>query len=431
MENNSLLVALSASVGRSITSEWLTAVSLAQLDYAYCSHAERTAFLELLMHMLISCNDINSFTSRFTVSRLRWMIDRGVLSTSFTYGWETHIQDQDFCTFNSFFQMNVTKLKRICIYGDDTLTSLKIDTLMDAMFAAVSAVLEELWINAALNWHTHVTACTHFARLRRVQLISLTDRDLMSICRAAPNLVEIHIDGPACSDIGFTAIAQHCRRLQIFTIWDDGNMTNVDQAVSALVQGCSQLKHLILGWCYSLTDVGLTAVATHCTCIAVLLVSDNRNITDESLIALAHSACARNLRSLTLDGCLSFNIGGEGILVIAEHCNALSTVHLSGLKLNYHYICSVIPRWQRMQSFNLSCCETNDEVLNLIGDYMPLLEYLNITPMFDEPSYTYAGVLHVVQKCAQLKILELDCDDTWTEAQVEQWMEVRPGLRID
>lgn len=218
------------------------------------------------------------------------------------------------------------------------------------------STLTELNMLLRFEWHSIMVQGAQFHALRKLTVHGCDDADLLTICAAAPNLTYIQLIQPDCSDIGFEEIGRHCCSLEYFNLMFDEHVVNIDHALETLAQGCNKLKRIELHDCEAFTDVGITAVATHCTQLEHLLICTNDNIKDASLIALAHSNCAKIMKLLHLQFCA--DVTGSGMVEIAMHCPALCTLELKALfRLAIEQLEMFIPYLKNLTHFKLWYCD--------------------------------------------------------------------------
>ena len=141
-----------------------------------------------------------------------------------------------------------------------------------------------------------------------------------------------------------------------------------DEGITALAEGCPELKAVDLGRSPCITDAGVAKLARSCSGLIDLRLSHAR-ITDTGLRKLGKHA--KSLRTLMLVG--SGRVGNRGISAIARGCNALQ-------HLVVDYTHDVI-----------------EEGMKDLATYCPRLRLLHI-------STSDAGVAHL-KSCYQLKEL--------------------------
>jgi hypothetical protein len=80
-----------------------------------------------------------------------------------------------------------------------------------------------------------------------------------------------------------THISTHCPNLQELFV---DNTYVTDEAVAAVVLGCSRLTVLDLDCCIKITDVSLAAITTHCRFLQRLSITQGSDITKNGIVHL-------------------------------------------------------------------------------------------------------------------------------------------------
>lgn len=145
----------------------------------------------------------------------------------------------------------------------------------------------------------------------------LCNADLAHIARSCPLLQSLNLnirnsrdpfnlnfseeyEYDAIGDEGISAIAAGCKDLQrVFLRWQQGVG---DVGVAALAKSCESLTHLDLARCKRVTDRGLEAVAC-ANSLQMLVLKGCTMITDRGLTCLATGTAACTLRRLDLSEC--------------------------------------------------------------------------------------------------------------------------------
>lgn len=73
--------------------------------------------------------------------------------------------------------------------------------------------------------------------LRKLNISSYTDGGLLSFCRSAPGLTDFALVSALCTDIGLTAIGDHCQMLENFRFTNAYSMGHVDAGITAIAKG--------------------------------------------------------------------------------------------------------------------------------------------------------------------------------------------------
>lgn len=464
---SSLLTNLPISLGRSLLSQWLGAKSLSKLDIAHCSCVQHALFSHLLDGVEIA--DLGpDYCGPSYFGRLHWMNQRHVtcavfklvsVGAYFNTG-DPPLTSHDIGVIDTYIQSAAERLRHVHVVSDENeLTNVlrivsahkcALNTLK-ASFVSADHTDDQPWAPymVAILVHsaqimTELNVCSLgafedlamtgvcFTALRKVDLIGSLDGDIRSICQAAPNIKELNLPAAVCSTAGFAAIATYCTQLETF--WCTGTPDNIDQGIASIAKGCRKLKTLKLSMCMEVTDVGMNAIAAHCTQLEILCISSNDQVTDEWLVALAQTQ-QHTLLSLSVRSCSA--ITGAGIVAIATHCTRLNTLDISDCKfITEDNLLQAIAQLKCVKTLKLGNLFIEDFMLELIADNVPTVEVLSIAAHMDEngvinADYTSAGLLHIVKKCSNLKLLELGPDGPGlTALEYGLWQQVRPGIVV-
>lgn len=298
---------------------------------------------------------------------------------------------------------------------------------MRTVIANSAMSLTDLRLHAAVVGWFRIIDGAHLPALRKIHISECTDADLLTICSAAPNLSRLR-----CTHSGFETIAMHCAELQSFRCCNYVHTSglNIDLALTAIAAGCPNLTRLCVEDFSTLTDMGLYAVAMHCTQLIEFSTLYNDGITDAPLIALAHSANARTLQTVHIKWCQALT--GECVVALAQYCSLLHTLSVPAWHVVLEYVKSAIPHIKRMQKLDLSYHAVDDEILLLIAEHMSELADLDIGTGGDEVAvYTSIGLSAIALQCEKLQDLNL----CWAPEEDRELIDIhlkqlRPGLQI-
>lgn len=201
-----------------------------------------------------------------------------------------------------------------------------------------------------------------------------------------------------------------------------------------MAAGCPHLSHLNIDDCSVLTDVSVYALAAHCTQLVDLSLSFNENITDASLIALAHAAAAHTLQAVHLRWCEL--LIGACVREFSLYCPLLHTLSVPVRRENnedvLEHVKLAIPHLKRVRKLDISYHRVDDSVLQLIADHMPELVDLDIGhDTGDVTTYTSIGLSAIALQCEKLQVLNL-CSSREDASKLAEtlWKQLRPGLQI-
>lgn len=461
MTDPSILIRLPLSVGRSILSNWLVIKFVGLLDNAYCSHIERSSFLELLQRTteILDIVDQNPCRSpRMQPSfdhKLKWLVKRCVTSSSFSYYSNLALPVR---LFKAFMKINATTLKHVSLRTNNKIIKFVLDTMaislcsleivdipfgtppgnctVDWMPALATvlrnscASLTEIRRISPLNWKLFFPCDLQFSSLKTIRISVDSDDDLVSICRAAPNLTTIDISSARCTHIGFEAIGECCPKLHTLSISCAGNTVDLDRALEAIARKCLNLSVLQIDTCAQLTNAGIMAFSRHNIPLKGLHLTrnDTLNVTDAALEAIALSAAAAgSLEHLTLGPCAGIN--GTGVVAIARECRKLRCLDLNSLStMTAENIMAMIPHLTGVIKIGLFQSPVTDEVLELIAEHMPMLEELTISC----GSFTTEGLIPIALKCEKLEHLRVGPKfaSAFSKLSIALWEKARPGFKI-
>ncbi|CAM6072893.1 unnamed protein product [Sphagnum tenellum] len=136
--------------------------------------------------------------------------------------------------------------------------------------------------------------------LNLTRCVKLTDNGLLCLTDSCQSLEELYLYAIP----GFTVRAfrefSHFRKLQLLDLCGAQNLTDEGLAPIAL---CKALVSLNLTWCVQITDIGLKALAQHCSLLQLLSLHGILGVSDEGLKSL--SECCRNsLVTIDVHGCV-------------------------------------------------------------------------------------------------------------------------------
>lgn len=141
----------------------------------------------------------------------------------------------------------------------------------------------------------------------------------------------------------------------------------------------------------SLTCLLLKSLATHCRQLSVIDLTKCKLLTDESLLALSKSDCARQLRAISLSGCVQ--LGNAALRSLIEIANgSLLHLKLSGL---YKVSLSAVSMSVCVCRNGLTLLQVDEEVMTTITSLCPALQTLHLASC-DKVSMLYSMHLSVL-----------------------------------
>eukprot|EP01102_Stenamoeba_stenopodia_P007813 TRINITY_DN2206_c0_g2_i4.p1 TRINITY_DN2206_c0_g2~~TRINITY_DN2206_c0_g2_i4.p1 ORF type:complete len:1488 (+),score=274.93 TRINITY_DN2206_c0_g2_i4:992-5455(+) len=290
--------------------------------------------------------------------------------------------------------------------------------------------------------------CAYLKRLSLSGCINISNTGLEHIARHCSQLEEIDLEG-CCNieDAGVQAIAKRCHQLKIINLSGCIKLTNATlkdlsclcpDIASISLKKCHQITdpafHLIgdklsqldLSECPQISDSAIIEIANKsCGQLQVLKLA-GKNITDESMQALA-SKC-RNLKELELVCCES--ITDATVQFLSQSCHLLTSLSLSNcknisnaafvnnglanlchldltrcIKLTDEGIKCIVKGSKGLLSLNLTSCEgVTDAGLEYIADSC---DYINSITLTKCPKVTDIGIMVLSNKCRCLSYLDL------------------------
>lgn len=453
MRDGTFFTKLPTNLGRTILSEWLSTISLAKLDSAHCGRELRAHFLDLLANLQTSDQ---SFFGDSAYARLSWLTRRNIKCT---YLQLCRVSLLDMPILLRIFLDNSDCLKQVHIKNCDDdgtkeffdiiasnnclLTHLTLashpfrlrnspssweEPLRKVLLCSADVLSE--FSGPSGDWKTILAEGIQLRVLCKLSLRINCDQDLLCVSRSAPNLREVTLHSPVCSDVGFAAIGEFCSKLESFTVWRVDRVVRLDEGLTALAMGCRKLTYFLLQMCANFSDIGLGAIATYCTELSNITLIDANHITDAGLIEFAHGG--KRLNSLTLHRCAA--VTGACLEAVAQHCSSLQSLALMDLNsLCPDKLKVALSKFQNLQELTLSSCNVDDGHLELIAMNNPLLESLDISSSTYNilPLYTSAGLIKIALQCEQLKFFDLGTGSPHVSTLTAVlWEKMRPGLKI-
>jgi hypothetical protein len=130
-----------------------------------------------------------------------------------------------------------------------------------------------------------------------------------------------------------------------------------DERMAVYFEHLVHLKEINLSGCENVGDATLKIIAQACPLVRTLNLKLVTLLTDESVMALAKSKCAKILEVLILDHCSA--VSGESIKALANRCNILRSLSLSCLdKVTDDSIICLSSRMKKLETLDLQCCSS-------------------------------------------------------------------------
>jgi hypothetical protein len=183
-------------------------------------------------------------------------------------------------------------------------------------------------IDAEFYHQRRVRAELRLELIRRSNMTCLSlpfagvDRDMaLSIVAVCPKLTSVRVRGDWATDAFLAECAQHCPQLRSIHVDDSTTVTN--QGVVALAHSGSLLQEVSLSGCVNVGDGALAALGHHCPSLHTINLAECDAITDAGIQALTRPGS--RLKDIDVEGCTK--LGDAALLSIAQHCPRLRTLH--------------------------------------------------------------------------------------------------------
>ncbi|KAG0308500.1 hypothetical protein BGZ98_007769 [Dissophora globulifera] len=212
------------------------------------------------------------------------------------------------------------------------------------------------------------------------------------------------------SDKFLTHLVPHTRNLLELYINSPKQLS--DESLIALATSAPALRRLELVDCPKITDNGMSSILDHCHAIQHLVVSNGGAsclITDKSLSHLAHStASQRTLRVLNLSNASPFITGqNPGLLSLAIWCRHLISLNISHCsKMITDDFLEALRFGGSLQILNLAYCrDVTDRGIIAMARSCPDLRELDIAGV---NLITDKGILEIGLRCSLFQRLVID-----------------------
>lgn len=159
---------------------------------------------------------------------------------------------------------------------------------------------------------------------------NVTNATVQELCKIQPDLVSLNLAGcTMISDVGLWALARHCTTIRSLNLAGCNQITAI--GLRSISLRCSNVVSLNFNNCHLLDDIALTIIATGAWHIENIYLRNCTGITDTGLGKLAKAS--ERLTTLDLNGCTSVGeYGDHALKEIGAFCNKLSYFDFSGCK---------------------------------------------------------------------------------------------------
>ena len=158
----------------------------------------------------------------------------------------------------------------------------------------------------------------------------ITNGVVQELCTVQPNLTSLDLsDCDLVSDVGLWAIARHCSAIKHLTLSGCHQITNV--GLRSISLACSNVISLNFNNCHLLDDIGLTVLATGAWKLESLQLQNCTGLTDTGVGKIAHTC--QSLVKLDLFGCTNVGeFGDHALKEIGAFCGNLKFLNVGGCK---------------------------------------------------------------------------------------------------
>ena len=158
----------------------------------------------------------------------------------------------------------------------------------------------------------------------------ITNGIVQELCTVQPSMTSLDLsDCDLVSDVGLWAIARHCSDMKVLSLSGCNQLTNV--GLRSISLACSKITSLNFNNCHLLDDIGLTVLATGAWKLESLCLQHCTGLTDTGVGKIAHAG--HNLVHLDLFGCTNVGeFGDHALKEIGAFCGQLKFLNLGGCK---------------------------------------------------------------------------------------------------
>lgn len=400
-----------------ILSEFLDIRATSRLDQAFCVHKHRTDFLEVL-----GCGEVvlrkknTAYTSEQCNLRydsfMRWCVTRNV-KVDFLYFMYEHDADDE-AAFAQFVQLTGRCVTECAI--DDTMVGYwllqywqdcanlkslkwlcKVQFLQLAQILARSPTLEKLVLSALVGPDT---GCFEGIVCKNVSSVTLVrasgECEFPWLSSTFPNLIALSIFAihfPTCM-INVIVSFPGLRKLTY-----RNGATNSD--VRRIADACPLLTHVDIISPANVTDAGMTYLFSHCTQLESVALRANWRLSDQVLQTMNQYLCASIKHIQLIDCARAYN------LMELQQCRLLESLDIRGISAyaRTEHLVEIFEHTPLLRSLRMeSVVGVSDNVLQSLAENCPLLHNLYLE---ESTSFTFAGVMALVQRASQLRKLEI------------------------
>ncbi|CAF0811974.1 unnamed protein product [Adineta steineri] len=192
---------------------------------------------------------------------------------------------------------------------------------------------------------------------------NLSDKHMHNLCKRMTHLKQISMWSSARRLSGY-AFRQMTSLTKLTTVKFDSNKLITDEHLRLICRSCSEICHLSIPDCISVTDMCMKHIGTlkH---LRVLNVADCLLISDTGIKFLTEGACQNRLRELNLTNCM--RISDSSITNLLRRCKRLAYLKLCYLDKITENGLELIGQMEQLILIDLTGTQTSDTTLKNLG----------------------------------------------------------------
>ena len=160
--------------------------------------------------------------------------------------------------------------------------------------------------------------------------IEINNTTVQEVCVMKPDMVSLNLT--LCSqvtDIGLWAIARHCTCLRTLRLSECSGITNI--GLRSLAMKCTGLVELDFTKCANLDDNALRVIAAGMWGLEKFILTGCSGITDSGVAEIAR--CCHKLRVLDVSNCAKVGeYGDKALIEVGRYCHDLESLNMFGCK---------------------------------------------------------------------------------------------------
>lgn len=396
-----------------------------KLDSSYCSTVSRQCFVDLLLS--------NGYFIRETV-----VIKSNSAALRGSAGFFRKVGDK---IRSIYFTSNIPT-------GAATLVTSHCHKLTAVLF---NDCTPELWKLLQKNEHLESLRChasensgeVHFnpvfsgLRLPKLRTLALThtslnETQIMDIQHMSANIVALELSYCNIYPSALKLLPQMCQKVRALGL---SGLRLSDESLRIITAACPNISHLDISDNSEITDAGILAVAQNLKSLLSLNLMYIYDVTDASLVHL-YTHCANTLHTLHVSSAQGFGEAFDRLLV---QCTKLHTLHYGDDHIDPIDPIVTLPNsLHNLTTLVLFDCAISEVNLAQVGHYAVNLEVLSI---YESGRYSSDNLLDIFTNCTKLKELYVDLEsvddvgirntDAFALLALQFWKRMRPGLKIN